>query len=101
MRGRIFRYDAAADEVVEQKEPAKTSGYSGGGWPMTSQGGGVPRHQAGELAAFVAEKRLAGTTVLPNGAVQHDSRGARAEFLKARGIIDNDGGYRETRNSER
>ena len=50
MRGRIFRYDHASGEVIESQAPARVAGAPGGGWPLISESGGVPRPQAKEFA---------------------------------------------------
>ncbi len=105
MRGRIFRYDATTDQVVEQKAPAKKGSYCHGGWPLISESGGVPRHQAKEYADGLRQanggRDIPGVTVLPTGQVEFGSPGARANFLRVTRKVDEDGGYRETYNSER
>ena len=105
MRGRIFRYDHASGEVIESQAPARVAGAPGGGWPLISESGGVPRPQAKEFAEGLRRanggRDIPGVTVLPTGQIEFGSPGARANYLRATHRVDNDGGYRETYNSER
>jgi hypothetical protein len=93
-------YDRDKKKVVEADVVPSVSRSSlpGGGAysearPLLSVASGVPKHMTQELRDFVKERKLKGVEVLDTGEVQFTSRSGRKEYLKARGMIDNDGGY--------
>ena len=61
--------------------------------PLISDGCGVMKSQVGEARDLVRQHNIQGAQVAPNGQVHFTSRRARKEFLSARGLADNDGGY--------
>jgi len=63
--------------------------------PLVSEGMGCLPNQVPEMREFVKERGLTGVEVLPSGAVALTSRGdsGRRGLLRARGLVDNDGGY--------
>lgn len=67
---------------------AKTYGTES---PLHSEAAGCMKHQVPELREFVQGMGIRGVSVLDDGAVEFSSRRGRKEFLKARGMVDNDG----------
>lgn len=61
-------------------------------WPQTSFFGGVHPSQANELREHL-RKHGVNAEVLPSGDVKFTSRGQRRAYLRARGMVDLDGGY--------
>jgi len=74
--------------------PMVTSAYSTER-PLKSEASGCMKHQVPELREFVHDMGIRGVRVLDDGAVEFSSRKGRNEYLKARGMVDNDGGYGE------
>lgn len=61
--------------------------------PLISDGCGVMKAQVGEAREEIRRHGIQGAAVLDNGQIRFTSRRARKEFLKMRGLKDNDGGY--------
>jgi len=61
--------------------------------PLISEGCGVMRSQVGEAREQIRRHGIQGAQVHDNGQIRFTSRRARKEYLKMRGLRDNDGGY--------
>lgn len=61
--------------------------------PLISEGCGVMKSQVGEAREMIRRHGIRGAAVHDNGQIRFTSRRARKEFLAARGLVDNDGGY--------
>jgi len=61
--------------------------------PLISEGAGVHRTQVGEAREMIRRHNIVGAQVLESGQVRFTSRRGRSEFLKRRGLHDNDGSY--------
>lgn len=61
--------------------------------PLISEGCGVMKAQVGEARAAIKQHGIVGAQVLDSGQVRFTSRRARKEFLRMRGLNDNDGSY--------
>lgn len=61
--------------------------------PQLSIGLGVPRFQVDEFNAFYASAGITGAYHRPDGTCVIESRKARNQLLKLRGMRDNDAGY--------
>lgn len=61
--------------------------------PLLSDGCGVMRAQVGEARELIKRHGIQGAAVLDSGQVRFTSRRARKDFLKMRGLCDNDGCY--------
>lgn len=61
--------------------------------PLISDGCGVMKSQVGETREAIARHGIRGAAVLDNGQIRFTSRRARKEFLRMRGLVDNDAGY--------
>ena len=74
--------------------PSISKTYSGAK-PLVSQGAGCLPNQVPEMREFVKEQGLSGVDVRPDGSVAFSSRGdnGRRGLLRARGLVDNDGGF--------
>jgi uncharacterized membrane protein len=49
--------------------------------------------QVGEARELIKKHGIQGAQVLNSGQIRFTSRNARKEFLKMRGLVDNDGSY--------
>jgi len=84
------------DRLMPKKKlegPAMTANTYSEHDPLVSDGAGVMKSQVGEARELIRRHGIQGAAVLDNGQVRFTSRGARKEFLKRRGLVDNDGGY--------
>jgi hypothetical protein len=61
--------------------------------PLVSDGVGCLKHQVPRLRNLIRQHNIRGARVMDNGQVQFTSKGARAQLLDKRGLVDNDGGY--------
>lgn len=61
--------------------------------PLISDGCGVMKAQVSEAREAIRRNGIQGAAVLDNGQVRFTSRRARKEFLRMRGLLDNDGSY--------
>jgi hypothetical protein len=61
--------------------------------PLISEGCGVMKTQVGEARAAIRQHGIVGAQVLDSGQVRFTSRRARKEFLRMRGMNDNEGSY--------
>jgi hypothetical protein len=61
--------------------------------PLISDGCGVMKSQVAETREAIRAHGIQGAAVLDNGQIRFTSRRARKEFLRMRGLLDNDGGY--------
>lgn len=61
--------------------------------PLIGSAAGCHASQVPAMNAFLEEKGVSGARFLPDGRVRFESRQARNEFCRARGLIDQDGGY--------
>ena len=61
--------------------------------PLLSDGCGVMKAQVGEARDMIRRHGIRGAAVLDNGQIRFTSRRARREFLRMRGLVDNDGSY--------
>jgi hypothetical protein len=93
MKGRRFRYDPETDQVVEVAEdiPRGTMGVAQ--WPLESRSAGCMRAQVEEFNRDLEAAGITGARHKENGDLVIESRQARNQVLKHRGIIDQDGGY--------
>ncbi|MFH1184666.1 MAG: hypothetical protein V1755_06455 [Chloroflexota bacterium] len=62
-------------------------------WPMVSMAAAVDPSQAAEYNEFYKQNGITGARHRPDGMLELDTRGARREMLRARGLHDNDGGF--------
>lgn len=58
--------------------------------PLISDGCGVMKAQVPEAREAIVRHSIQGASVLDNGQVRFTSRRARKEFLRMRGLVDND-----------
>lgn len=84
--------ELARDYGVRQRQASRNLGA----WPMTSNALGCHPEQVDSYRDFIRSQGLTGVDVLANGSVRISDRRARRELLRACGMRDNDGGYRET-----
>ncbi len=89
------RFRVIDGDVQEVEAPAPAI-HGPGGWPMVSMGAGCPRPNVPKFRKELQDLGVKGVEVLPTGDLRIESRQARAEMLRKRGMIDQDGGYRET-----
>ena len=61
--------------------------------PLLSDGCGVMKAQVQEAREAIRQHNIPGAAVHDDGKVQFTSRRARRDFLKMRGLHDQDGGY--------
>lgn len=61
--------------------------------PLISDGPGVFSYQVQETRDEVKRRNIRGVRVRDNGQIEFTSRRGRKEFLKMRGLHDNDGSY--------
>ncbi len=61
--------------------------------PLISDGCGVMKSQVPETRDAIRRHGIQGAAVLDNGQIRFTSRKARKEFLRMRGLVDNDGGF--------
>lgn len=61
--------------------------------PLISEGCGVMKSQVAETRKVLESHRIPGVAVLDSGQMRFTSRRARKEWLRIRGLHDNDGGY--------
>lgn len=61
--------------------------------PLISDGCGVMKSQVSEAREMIRRHNIQGAAVHENGQVRFTSRRARKEFLRHRGLVDNDASY--------
>lgn len=61
--------------------------------PLISEGCGVMKSQVGETRAILDTHKIPGVAVLDSGQMRFTSRRARKEWLRIRGLHDQDGSY--------
>ena len=61
--------------------------------PLISEGCGVMKSQVGETREAIKRHGIVGAAVHNNGQVRFTSRRARKEFLRMRGLVDNEASY--------
>lgn len=61
--------------------------------PLLSDGCGVMKAQVAETRDAIREHGIQGAAVHNNGQIRFTSRRARKEFLRMRGLVDNDASY--------
>ena len=61
--------------------------------PLISDGCGVMKAQVAETREAIRHHGIQGAAVLDNGQIRFTSRRARKDFLRMRGLVDNDGSY--------
>ena len=61
--------------------------------PLISDGCGVMKAQVPETRDAITQHGIQGAQVHNNGQIRFTSRTARREFLKMRGLVDNEAGY--------
>ncbi len=61
--------------------------------PLISEGAGCMKAQVPEMRETIHKHNIQGVRVRDNGQLEITSRRGRAELLKLRGLVDNDGGY--------
>lgn len=61
--------------------------------PLISDGCGVMKSQVQETRDSIRQHGIQGAAVLDNGQIRFTSRRARKEFLRMRGLVDNEAGY--------
>jgi hypothetical protein len=61
--------------------------------PLLSDGCGVMKAQVGEARNIIAMHGIPGVAVLDSGQMRFTSRRARKEWLRVRGLRDQDAGY--------
>jgi len=93
--GRVVT-EAELDRLMPKKPlegPAMTANTYSEHDPLISEGCGVMKEQVGEAREMIRRHSIQGAAVHDNGRVQFTSRKARKEFLKRRGLVDNEAGY--------
>lgn len=102
MSGIVLKYngrkvtEAELDELMPRKVlegPPMTANTYTEHDPLISEGCGVMKSQVGETRSLIKRHGIQGAQVHDNGQIRFTSRKARKEFLKMRGLVDNDGGY--------
>lgn len=73
--------------------PMTTMAWDSSRGGLKSRSGGVTKKQAASLRKFLEERKVRGAEVDANGDVHFRTRGARNDYLRARGLIDQDGSY--------
>lgn len=63
--------------------------------PLISDGCGVMKAQVEDTRAAIRQHGIQGAAVLDNGQIRFTSRRARRDFLRMRGLHDNDGSYND------
>ena len=61
--------------------------------PLIADGCGVMKKQVPEARELIRKHSIQGAQVQDNGQIRFTSRRARKEFLRRRGLVDNDAGY--------
>lgn len=61
--------------------------------PLISDGCGVMKSQVSATRDAIRKHGIQGAAVLENGQVRFTSRRARRDFLRMRGLVDNDAGF--------
>jgi len=61
--------------------------------PLMSDGCGVMKAQVSETREAIRHHGIQGAAVHDNGQIRFTSRAARRDFLRMRGLHDNDGSY--------
>jgi hypothetical protein len=61
--------------------------------PLISEGIGCMKSQVPEMRQMIRARGIRGVRVLDNGQLEITSRRGRRDLLRARGLVDNDGGY--------
>jgi len=100
----VFTYNGKAvtkdelDKLVPPKAnwldaPAMAANTYSEHSPLISEGCGVMKAQVGEARNIIAIHGIPGVAVLDSGQMRFTSRRARKEWLRVRGLRDNDGGY--------
>jgi exopolysaccharide biosynthesis protein len=87
---------AELDELMPRKKlegPAMTANTYSEHDPLISEGCGVMKSQVKETRAILEAHKIPGVAVLNSGQMRFTSRRARKEWLKVRGLHDQDGGY--------
>lgn len=86
------------DQLVPRKKdwlagPAMASNTYTEHDPLISEGCGVMKSQVKETRDLIRLHGIQGAAVHDNGQIRFTSRKARKDFLRMRGLVDNDGGY--------
>lgn len=87
---------AELDKLMPRKKlegPAMTANTYTEHDPLVSEGCGVMKHQVGETREMIRRHNIQGARVRDSGQIEFTSRRARSEYLKRRGLVDNDAGY--------
>lgn len=89
---------AELDKLLPPKEdwldgPSMTANTYTEHDPLISEGCGVMKGQVGETRSLIKKHGIQGAAVHDNGQIRFTSRRARKEFLRMRGLVDNQGGY--------
>lgn len=104
MSGIVLKYNgrevtkAELDKLLPPKKdffkaPPMTANTYSEHDPLISEGCGVMKAQVGETREAIRYHGIQGAAVHDNGQVRFTSRRARKEFLKMRGLNDQDGSY--------
>lgn len=72
--------------------PMATMAYDASN-PLVAQSAGCHPSQVPSMNEFLHKHHVVGAQFRPDGKVVFASRAARRDFCKARGLIDQDGGY--------
>jgi hypothetical protein len=95
--GRIVTQEEL-DRLVPKKsdwlsKPAMASNTYSEHNPLLSEGCGVLKSQVGETRELIRRHGIQGAAVTDGGQIRFTSRRARKEFLRMRGLVDNDASY--------
>lgn len=97
---RTLKYKINGREVTRREFLRKRVGGSGApmasqaySMPLISDGIGCMKAQVPALRELVRRHNIQGVKVKDNGQLEITSRRGRRELLRARGLVDNDGGY--------
>lgn len=93
--GRVVT-EAELDRLMPKKKlegPAMTANTYSEHDPLISEGCGVMKEQVNETRAILDNHKIPGVAVLDSGQMRFTSRRARREWLRIRGLNDQDGGY--------
>lgn len=104
MSGIVLKYNGreVTKEELDQLLPPKEDWLAGPPMtantytehdPLISEGCGVMKSQVKETRSLIKRHGIQGAAVHENGQVRFTSRRARKDFLKMRGLIDNEAGY--------
>ena len=94
----ILRYeDGEVREYEKGREPRPGVSFAGSPWGKGQICNALRCHssQVPEFRKDLEQSRIPGVDILDNGAVKFESRKARREYMRHRGVFDKDAGYKD------